>query len=190
MATTTLRIEDERKVRVPAAEDLGAVLLVGGTGMLADASRWIAGQARHVTLVARAPEALAQELGAEAVALDWKQLDATERISALSARFDLAVLWLHDDSCSLARPFENQLLPGGRLVRVHGAQSADPAVRAAREPDPRPGLRRQVVILGWHPEVSAPDGQRWLSDAEISAGVIAAICHPALEALTVGGASG
>ena len=70
MANTTIRIEGELKVQVPAAENLGEVLLVGGTGMLAGASRWIAGQARHVTLVARAPEALAQELGAEAVPLD------------------------------------------------------------------------------------------------------------------------
>lgn len=158
--------------------------------MLAGASRWIARQARQLTLVARAPEALARELGAEAVALDWKQPNAPERIAALSARFDLAVLWLHDDASRLARLFENQLLPGGRLVRVHGSRSADPSVRAAREPDPRPGLRRQVVILGWHPDANAPDGQRWLSDAEISAGVISAICHPVLEALTVGGASG
>ena len=74
MATTPLRIEDERKVRVPAAEDLGAVLLVGGTGMLADASRWIAGQARHVTLVARAPEALAQEPRLESAGCDRADL--------------------------------------------------------------------------------------------------------------------
>ena len=64
-----------------SAEGLGEVLLVGGTGMLAGASRWIAQQARQLTLVARAPEALARELGAEAVALDWKQPNAPERMA-------------------------------------------------------------------------------------------------------------
>ncbi|WP_375550567.1 hypothetical protein [Rhodophyticola porphyridii] len=164
------------------------VLVVGGTGILADASRWIAGHCNHLTLLARRPEALAKELGATAVPIDWSGPDATGRLSALPRDFDLAVSWLHDAAAFLARPIEDCLKPGGRSIRVHGSRSADPHTRAARDPDPRPDVARQVVILGWHPEPG--DGQRWLSNAEISAGVVAAIREPVFEALTIGGASG
>jgi hypothetical protein len=169
---------------------LGSVLVVGGTGMLAGATRALAPQARHMLLVARRPQALAAETGAEPLALDWAAPDAAALIARIPGGFDLAVIWLHDDAAGLARAFEDRLAPGARVIRVHGSRSMDPAVRAARDPDPRPGLQRQVVILGWHPHPAAPEGQRWLTDAEISAGVLAAVDHPALEALIVGGAGG
>lgn len=163
------------------------ILIVGGTGMLAGATRVLAAGAPRTVLVARRPEALAAEVGAEGVALDWAATDAADRISAIPGGFDLGVIWLHEGACHLTRAFEDRLAPDARVIRVHGSQSMDPSVRAARDPAPRPDLRRQVVILGWH---HAPGGRRWLSDAEISAGVLAAHDHPALEALIVGGAGG
>jgi NADPH:quinone reductase-like Zn-dependent oxidoreductase len=169
---------------------LGRVLVVGGTGMLAGATVALAARAEALTLVARRPEPLAARTGADAVALDWAQPDAAARIAAVPGGHALGVIWLHDEACGQARAFEDRLAPGARLIRVHGSRSTDPAVRALREPDPRAGLRRQVVILGWHHDPQAPDGQRWLTDAEISAGVLAAVDHPALEALIVGGAGG
>jgi hypothetical protein len=169
---------------------LGSVLIVGGTGMLAGATRVLAAQAARSVLVARNPAALAAEVGAEGAALDWTAADAAARIARLPGAFDLGILWLHDGAVALARVFEDRLAPGARVIRVHGARSMRPAVRAARDPDPRPGLRRQVVILGWHPDPGAPEGQRWLTDAEVCAGVLAAVAHPALAALIVGGAGG
>ncbi len=167
---------------------LGRVLIIGGTGMLAEASRWIAARSEAVTLVARRPEALAAEIGATPVTLDWSDSEAASRIAALPGSYDLAVIWLHDNACHLARPAEDLLEPHGRSIRVHGSLSADPQKRAARDPNPRPGIHRQVVILGWHHEPGG--GKRWLSDGEISAGTIAAIREPRFEALTIGGASG
>jgi len=169
---------------------LGHVLVVGGTGMLAGATRKIAEGADALTLVSRQPGVLAGEIGATAVQLDWSDPDAVTRLSLIPPRFDLAVVWLHDDAVGLARPFEDLLVPGGRIIRVLGSRAMDPVVRAARTPQPRPGLRRQDVILGWHPDPAAANGQRWLTDAEISAGVMAALDHPALTALIVGGAGG
>jgi NADPH:quinone reductase-like Zn-dependent oxidoreductase len=169
---------------------LGRVLVVGGTGMLAGATRRLAAQASALTLVARNPGPLAADLGARSVALDWAAPDAPSRVAAIWDGFDLAVIWLHDDAAHLARPFEDLLRPGGRVIRVHGSRSVDPVVRAARDPDPRPGLHRQVVILGWHPDPLAAGGRRWLADDEICAGVLAALDHPALGALIVGGAGG
>lgn len=168
----------------------GRVLMVGGTGMLAGATRALAGQADHMVLVARNPVALAGQTGAAPCALDWAAPDAAARIEALPGGFDLAVIWLHDNACALARAFEDRLAPKARVIRVHGSRSTDPAVRAQRDPDPRPDLHRQVVILGWHPDPVAQDGQRWLEDDEICAGVLAAVDHPALSALIVGGSGG
>ncbi|QBY01547.1 hypothetical protein E2K80_13110 [Rhodophyticola sp. CCM32] len=163
-------------------------LVVGGTGMLAQASEWIAAQCQNLTLVARHPDALAAKLGATPLQLDWADPDAADRIAALPSDFDLVLTWVHDAAAGLVRPCEDRLKPGGRSIRVHGSLSADLQTRAARDPNPRPDIARQVVILGWHPEPGG--GKRWLSNDEISAGVIAAIREPVFEALTIGGASG
>lgn len=169
---------------------LGAVFVMGGTGMLAGATRWIAERADAVTLAARQPEALAEEIGATALTLDWGDAGAGAVLGQHAGRYDLAVIWLHDEATALARPAADTVRAGGRVIRLHGSLSADPATRAQRDPDPREDVAQQVVILGYHPDPAAEEGKRWLSDAEISGGVIAAIRDPALEALTIGGASG
>jgi NAD(P)-dependent dehydrogenase (short-subunit alcohol dehydrogenase family) len=46
------------------------VLVIGGTGMLAGAVRHIARRGASVTLIARAPQALAREVGAHALPMD------------------------------------------------------------------------------------------------------------------------
>lgn len=158
--------------------------------MLAGATRALRAHARELVLVARDPVSLSAEIGAVPFALDWAAPEARQRIAELPAGFDLAVLWLHDAAAGLARAFEDRLAPGGRLIRVHGSLSMDPVVRAEREPDPRPGLHRQVVILGWHPDPVAEDGQRWLTHPEICAGVLAAVDAPVLEAIILGGSGG
>lgn len=172
-------------------DGLGSVFVLGGTGMLAEATRWIAMQSSHLTLGARAPDALARDLGADALTVDWADPAATlAALAPHAGRHDIAVIWLHDAGVPLARAFEDTVRPGGRVIRVHGSASADPSVRRRREPDPRGDVSRQVVILGFHPDDTAPEGRRWLTDAEISGGIIAALRDRALTALTVGGASG
>ncbi len=169
---------------------LGAVLVVGGTGMLADATRALAPLADSLTLMARNPDALASELSATGITMDWSAPDASAQLSALAAKFDTALVWIHDDAAPLSRAIEDALRPGGRLIRVMGSQAMDPAVRDARAPNPRGDISRQLVILGWHHDVAAPEGQRWLSHSEICAGVLAAAHAPALEALIIGVAGG
>ncbi len=166
-------------------------LVVVGTGMLAGASRWLAAQGWAVTLAARRPEALAQEIGAAPLALDWYDRDSAQAVlAALSPGFAMGVIWLHDDAVWLARAAEYQLAPYARVIRVHGALSADPKVHASREPDPRPGIWRQSVILGWHPDPAARDRKRWLTDAEISGGLIEALETPDPSPLIVGTRAG
>lgn len=165
-------------------------LVVGGTGMLEAATRHVAAHWAEVTLVARDPFALAEALGATPCALDWAAPEAGERIAALGEGFDLALIWLHEEASGVSRAFEDRLRPGGRLVRVMGSAAMDPAVRDRRAPDPRADIHRQLVITGWHPDATQPEGRRWLTHAEISGGVIAALRDPALEAMVIGGSGG
>jgi hypothetical protein len=76
-------------------------LIVGGTGMLANATRFIRARSERVTLVARSATAAAAALGispADACPLDWGNTGALA--AALSPRMsavppDLALLWIH-----------------------------------------------------------------------------------------------
>ncbi|MEO0999770.1 MAG: hypothetical protein AAFW69_04045, partial [Pseudomonadota bacterium] len=147
--------------------------------MLAEATRAIAARAARTTLLARRPETLAAETGAAYQRIDWADPGAAAALDALPPA-DLLLSWLHDDAVHLARPLEDRCRPGARVIRVHGAASRDPATRAARDPDPRPDLRRQTVILGW------AAGPRWLSDAEISAAAVEALVNPDKETVVAG----
>jgi hypothetical protein len=163
------------------------VLVIGGTGMLAPATRWLAGRAGRVTLAARRPAPLAAEVGAAALPLDWADRDgALAALASVGPAPDLLVSWLHDDAVWLAAPAEALLPVGARSIRVHGSRSADPEVRRRRDPDPRADVRRQTVILGWVPDPAGEDGRRWLDDDEISGGVIAAVERPDDATVVVG----
>ncbi|MEM9010506.1 MAG: hypothetical protein AAGE18_04715 [Pseudomonadota bacterium] len=155
------------------ADPFAHAVVFGGTGMLADATRHLAGLAGQLTLLARRPAPLAMELGAVPLPVDWADPDATRAVIAgIAPAPDLVLSWLHDEAVWLAAPLEALLPAGGRSIRVHGAASRDPARQAERDPNPRPDVRRQTVILGWQ---QVETGTRWLTDDEVSAGAIAAI---------------
>lgn len=150
----------------------GKTLVVGGTGMLGDVSRYLAEKCAALTLGARQPQDLARTLGAAAFALDWQDRQQAGGAIAQLGEFDLLVSWLHDDGCWMAEHLERHLNPAGRSIRVHGAKSKDPAQLNARNTGTRSDIVRQTVILGW---VNDPDGRRWLNNDEICKSVISAI---------------
>lgn len=156
--------------------NLGDVLIVGGTGMLAKASGWIAGHARRVVLAARHPDELARQIGAHPHALNW----ADQNAPLPEGPFDLVVSWLHEDGLWLVNRLEGLLRPGGRSVRVHPSAARDPAVLKVRDGSAPAEVRRQVVIL-WRNS----DGS-WLDHDQISAGVIAAVQAPDRAILVIG----
>jgi hypothetical protein len=169
----------------------GRIFVLGGTGMLEAATTWLAAHADALTIAARRPALLAEKLGATPLAIDWLEEDiAGNALVSQSGMFDLAVIWLHDAATALSRACEDVVRPGGRVIRVHGSLSVDPEVRQSRAPDSRSDVDQQAVILGFHCDARAEGGKRWLSHAEISAGVIAAAREPALETMIIGGAGG
>ncbi len=151
-------------------------LIVGGTGMLAEASRWIAARAGQTVLAARHPEALAAEIGAVPWAMDWRdQCGGLSTLVPMPA-FDLVLAWLHQDGLWLAEHLHSKLANGGRFVHVHGSAALAAEVLARRAVA---GAGVQNVILG-------RKGGRWLSKSEISAGVIAALDAPYQPRVVVG----
>lgn len=171
------------------AKRFGSVLIVGGTGMLSDVTRWVAKQSsRRPTLVSRHPEELAEEVGARPWPLDLTHPDARDNLP--QGPFDESIVWLHDTMISMARPLADLLSIGGRQLRIHGAMSADPVVASRRDPAPRTDIATQIVILGWHPDPDKVGGKRWLTSSEICKGVISALEDPDMDKLLVGTKAG
>ena len=163
------------------------IVIVGGTGMLAPATREIARYVQCLTLVARDPGSLADEIGARVLRMDWtKDEDVSKAISSLSSMppVTLLISWVHERGMACLPRFESVLMEGGRSIRVHGSSVGDPSNGVQTDPSPPSGVLRQDVVLGW---IAKENGaRRWLTDDEISAGVLTAFHEPQTRSLVVG----
>lgn len=162
-------------------------LVVGGTGMLAEATLRLATAHRQVSVLARGKarlEALARRSGSiRQIACDYRDdrelsLAISDAIR-LAGPVELAVCWIHEIAPRalgiVAREIAGRDRPACRLFHVVGSAHADPTARAAAYPDPSveaPGITYRQIVLGF---VLEGAGSRWLSDREISAGVSRAI---------------
>ncbi len=156
-------------------------LVVGGTGMLAGLTRSLAERGHPVTVVARRPAELGPRVSQ--LELDYRDTEALRRglAEAVRARgpIELAVAWIHAVAPEAPRTVADAVAAGGLLVHVFGNR--------VRLLDPAPAhLRYRQVRLGG---VREPSGFRWLTDGEISSGVLAAL-HAAGPIVEVGVAPG
>lgn len=144
-----------------------AALVIGGTGMLARATCWLAARSTKTLLVARrASRFTAGSNSIIAVDADWKDPSFSATIQEAIDRtgpIGQALLWLHEPEPIL--PWLLPLLSGARVVLVLGSLDGSPTM---------PAFATQVasVRLG---SVATPHGRRWLSDEEISGGAIGAL---------------
>lgn len=159
-------------------------LVAGASGMLRAATLALARSGWHVTAIARSEESLAA-MASEAASSDARLAplaldlrDGTALRAQLGAAvaahgpFALTIAWLPagaDDALdALAGATQ------GRFVHVLGSAAEDPSssVASARHRHESPLLRWQDVVLGF---VRGRDGSRWLTNAEISSGVLTAL---------------
>jgi NAD(P)-dependent dehydrogenase (short-subunit alcohol dehydrogenase family) len=154
------------------------VLVVGGTGMLRGVSIHLARGGDVVSVVARTPsrlEALAREAGVNPVCVDWTDAARLEALLRDAVRVHgplrLAVCWIHSTAreapFAVARVAADEGSPVPYL-QAFGSSAGD-AWR--RRLSAWPGIRYRRVLLG-------RVGDRWLTDEEISAGVIGALSRP------------
>jgi hypothetical protein len=163
-------------------------LIIGGTGMLKEASRVLASKSHMLTSVARTTQSL-QSLDAELhgftgvhhmLALDWS--DPTEFLSSVARHVavvgipSLVVAWLHDDGLAAEVATCVSSKDGAcRFFQIRSCTVADPASKVYYDKSivaPIAGVTPHQIILGFD---SDGDGSRWLSDSEISTGVLSAI---------------
>jgi molybdopterin-guanine dinucleotide biosynthesis protein A len=141
----------------------GHALVVGGTGMLAPATRALAERGHVVTSIARRAADLGP--GVNSVELDYRDVEAVVSCLARATQsrgpIELAVCWIHTDAPEAPRIVAEALAPGARLVQVFGTRvwplTGVPLHVAYRQ-----------VLLG-----SSDD--RWLTHEETSAGVLEAV---------------
>jgi hypothetical protein len=144
-----------------------AGLVIGGTGMLAEATRWMARHYRPTLLVARrASRFAADEQALVALDLDWHRPDFVECIAKAVERLPRigkSLIWLHEPERLLGRLMP-LISPEGAVI-VLGSMDGQPAVPAEAE-------GAATIRLGSMP---SGRGRRWLTHQEISRAAIAAL---------------
>lgn len=150
------------------------ILVVGGTGMLSGLVEALAGDGGRLSLFSRRASRF---VGAGVTGYDVDYYDEAAFAAALDAAgpVDLAVAWFH--TLKIAAPRRLAERVHGRLFQVLGSATGDPAhpdrlQTAAAVVDGLPDCRLRQVVLGFQ---VGGGRSRWLSDAEISGGVLDAV---------------
>lgn len=163
----------------------GPALVVGGTGMLAGVVRGLVRAGRRTAVVAR-DEARIRSLAAGtdeptkvlAVPADYTRPETWEtalsHVLAASERFTTAVLWVHGSHRPVVHGLlADRLAPDALVLDVLGSSVLDPSANALRRPAyAAPGAAYRAAVLGF---TDGAYGTRWLTHAEISEGVLAAV---------------
>jgi len=157
------------------AYDQMHTLVVGGTGMLAGATKWLAKQGHVVTVISR--RAFNGEwAGVNPLTIDYRESEMLQKgiAEAISAHgpIHLAVFWIHTDAADAFRVIAEEISAHAkvswRLFHVRGS-ATHLHLEAPLVP---PNCLYRQVVLGF---VEDENGSRWLTHDEISGGVIEAI---------------
>lgn len=141
-------------------------LVIGGTGMLADATRWLAARSEASVVIARRASAFTSAERIVTVDADWTHAAFEAQVRAALGKagcVEAALLWLHEPE-----PVLRWLLPeltSARVVLVLGGMDGRPTIPPAAAP-------LATMRLG---SVRTPQGRRWLTHQEISAAAIASL---------------
>lgn len=155
-------------------------LSIGGTGMLARATEWFGAEGYHVTVIARAPDALCEGNAAlHPVSCDWNNEEGFFDAVSVAPAPELVLMWQHGPWRRL--PLEVAKVLSARqafdLYLVLGSAVSDPAredeVAKIEETFAEvSGCRLHLILLGF---VSEGATSRWLTNEEISTGAIEAM---------------
>jgi hypothetical protein len=163
-------------------------LLLGTTGMLAEAAAHAVARSKKAVLVSRHADQFSfnnDVLDHKVTPLNVSYEDEGAFLDALlyHAPFDLALTWLHPPADILRAALDSMIAPGGKLVEVMGSRSVllgrngevSIAERRAEALALQTGITYAQLILGFVLEGSE---SRWLTHEEISAAAIAQMENP------------
>jgi hypothetical protein len=152
-------------------------LVVGGSGMLAGLCRSLGEHSDLVSVLARNEKRI-RAIGPqiEPVVCDYNNGVSLAEILSDIALPDITVAWIRGRAPHARRALAEHVRPEGRFVQVLGSAHADRAhperlKEAEHAVDGLP-IDYQAVVLGF---VVEEGKSRWLTNEEISAGVLAAI---------------
>ncbi len=150
-------------------------MVVGGTGMLAGLCRSLAQRGHRLSVLARRPT----DLGASVTCFPCDYSDPVSFETAIRASIDskgppaVLITWIHSSAPKAAAMAERLTAPK-RHMHILGSASA-------RRPTPGPSeVGAERIILGFALEQSS---SRWLTHAEICAGVLGAFDQPQPETI-------
>lgn len=172
---------------VSSNQSLSTTLVIGGSGMLAKASLWLAGQGKTIVLgrSRRKLDALAELAPAGAIvplSLDYTSTDTLARhlasASDMHGPITRTVAWIHNDGLDAHRVIAEAIDEDADYFHLLGSAAADP--RAGVEERfahlrAQFGSRYREIVLGFQLE---GNHSRWLTHEEIATGVIDAISNP------------
>lgn len=176
-------------------EAMKHTLIIGGTGMLSGASRWLADHSERLSVLSRRPDKFCGSLDMppeKILSLPsdyYRQADVDDAFQTLKdtgVPIDLVLAWIHSGAVDVLAKLAELFDPvGARVLQVHGSAYADPANTKPGEDGGRFGakVKFRPIVLGF---VVGDTRSRWLTHDEISDGVIAAIKHFDTEQYIVG----
>ncbi|RLQ89835.1 short-chain dehydrogenase [Planomicrobium sp. Y74] len=156
-------------------------LVIGGTGMLAQASVWLSQNGYRVSMIGRNPEKMQRLIeknpeGIIPVSVDYKATEKlAEQLSHIQQKngpIQLVLAWIHSDGPDVI-PCLIDSLPRDsewKLFHVNGSSSNLEEIKARVSVPAH--VRYHQIQLGFHLENGT---SRWLTHDEISAGVIEAM---------------
>jgi len=162
------------RARERAVADLARphVLVLGGTGMLVGLCRQLADRGARVTAVGRRKRASQSNARLRFAAADWSEPRAFVRlVESLKTQRGLptgVVAWVHESGLSALTSLARHL-PDVPFLHVRGSASGRPDAHPSPLHGHPGGLRE--AILGFVADASGTS-TRWLTDAEISEGVL------------------
>ncbi len=150
-------------------------MVIGGTGMLAGLCRTLAERGHRLSVLARRPADLGP--GVRCFPCDYTDAVSFEHAIRLAIEAlgqpEVLITWIHS-TVPNAEAQAARLTNPARHMRILGSAGA-------RRPTPGPSeVGGERIILGFALEKSS---SRWLTNAEIGAGVLGAFDHPMPESI-------
>lgn len=168
--------------------EMSHCLIIGGTGMLREVSRQLAYDYNTVSVIARNPhmlyslrrETMHLKGNLDPIQIDYMDYEKLREEVELSreryGNISLVVSWIHSTAPKASSIIANTInlqKEGFRFFDILGSSSADPS-KEIRLPEfsNLDHIQYRQIILGF---ITDGNNSRWLTDEEISSGVLKAI---------------